>query len=133
MIKPTDAFEEALVEDLQTPHNLQHLPTDKYIVFGSLSTPYAEPSEDISYILNEDDNNFDIEILNCGFIIYDITKKPAEIPKALKTLSLLISQLENVKEIGPKTYENFNKTKVFILISTVMTWAWTKPLDPVMF
>ena len=29
--------------------------------------------------------------------------------------------------------ENFNKMKVFICLSTVMTWARSKPLDPVSY
>lgn len=88
-------------------------------------------SEDISYIVEETNKSFHDEILRCHFIIYDITKYPSEISKAPKTLSILTQQLDEIAKIGPKTYENFNELKVFILISSVMTWALTKPLDPV--
>ncbi|RZB40591.1 adenylate kinase 7, partial [Asbolus verrucosus] len=109
---------------------IQNIPTDKYEVIGTLSANYSEKSEDIQYTVDEMDGNFREEILKCGFIIYDITKRPAEIAKALKTLAIIAEQLEEIKKIGPKTYENFSEIKTFILISTVMTWALTKPLDP---
>lgn len=44
---------------------------------------------------------------------------------------VLQSKLEEVKEIGPKTYAQYDKVRVFILISSVLTWALTKPMDPV--
>ncbi|XP_044264906.1 adenylate kinase 7-like [Tribolium madens] len=109
---------------------LQDLPKDKYEFIGTLSSVYREPSEDILYTLSEDDEDFREKILKCGFIIYDITKYPKEIEKALKTLSILTEQLDKISKIGPKTYEQFNETKIFILISTIMTWGLTKPLDP---
>lgn len=33
--------------------------------------------------------------------------------------------------MGPKTFKLYSEVRVFILISTVMTWALTKPIDPV--
>lgn len=40
-------------------------------------------------------------------------------------------KIESMKELGPKTFKNIEEVRVFILISTVMTWALTKPIDPV--
>lgn len=44
---------------------------------------------------------------------------------------MIENELERVKEVGPKTYENLQEIRVFILISSVLTWALTKPIDPV--
>lgn len=107
------------------------MPKDKYEIIGTLSAYYKEPSEDILYTLSEQDEDFHEKIQKCGFIIYDITKSENEIDKAIRTLSIITQQLDAIEKIGPKTYEHFNETKIFILISTIMTWGLTKPLDPV--
>ncbi|XP_063919544.1 adenylate kinase 7-like [Zophobas morio] len=123
---------EALGEAEEAPVKppMGNLPTDKYEFIGSISASLKHGTEDILYIIDEQSTNFEEDILRCGFIIYDITRIPTEISKALKTLSILTQQLEEVKAVGPKAYEHFNEKKTFILISTVMTWAKTKPLDP---
>lgn len=43
------------------------------------------------------------------------------------------AEIEKLKELGPKTFKGIQELRVFILISTVMTWALTKPIDPVNF
>lgn len=45
-------------------------------------------------------------------------------------LIVIEKELERINAIGPKTFYNFPDVRVFILISTVMTWGLTKPLDP---
>lgn len=39
-------------------------------------------------------------------------------------------QLEAIKEKTPKKYKSIDQ-RVFVLISTVMTWTKTRPIDPV--
>jgi hypothetical protein len=125
--------EEGLGEGEEAPPKptAENLPTNKYEVIGTLSARFKDPTEDILYTTDEIDEHFRDEILRCGYIIYDISKYPSEISKALKTLSILTEQLDEVNRIGPKTYEHFAEVKIFILISTMMTWGLTKPLDPV--
>lgn len=46
---------------------------------------------------------------------------------------VLQDKLESVQQIGPKTYAQYDEDRVFILISSVFTWALTKPIDPVIY
>jgi adenylate kinase len=62
------------------------------------------------------------QLLECDVIIYDITQDPEQVDEACWIVSALHSQLEKI-----------DKPKMFILLSTVMTWAKTKPVDPVNF
>ncbi|KAL3277400.1 hypothetical protein HHI36_012749 [Cryptolaemus montrouzieri] len=99
---------------------------NKYEIIGTLSSIISKKSEDIMYVIDENTNKFQEEINNCGIIIYDITRNSTEIPKAIETLNYLVKQLNELKKIGPKTYKNHPRNQIFILISTVMTWARTK-------
>lgn len=38
--------------------------------------------------------------------------------------------LKSTEEKSPRAFEQEEPTRHFILISTIMTWAFTKPLDP---
>ncbi|XP_068683125.1 adenylate kinase 7-like isoform X1 [Montipora foliosa] len=58
-------------------------------------------------------------LLECDIIVYDITGSPDQVDEATWAVSALHAELEN-----------FKKLKVFICLSTVMTWARSKPLDP---
>ncbi|XP_031327506.1 adenylate kinase 7-like isoform X2 [Photinus pyralis] len=102
----------------------------KYEMIGSLYKQFHKKTEDILFTVNETDENFLENIMKCGFVIYDITQNPDEIPKALDTLSKIENEIENLKKLGPKTFKKIAEVRVFMLISTVMTWALTKPIDP---
>ena len=58
--------------------------------------------------------------MECDVIVYDITQDPEQVDEACWAISALHSEIERI-----------DKAKTFILISTVMTWAKSKPADPV--
>lgn len=107
-------------------------PTVNYEVVGTLRHPWKKKSEDILQTLDESQPDFMQEVLKCGFVVYDITIDEGEIPKALAALAEMEKEVDKVVEMGPKTFKMYSDVRVFILISTVMTWALTKPIDKVM-
>ncbi|XP_066592376.1 adenylate kinase 7-like, partial [Prorops nasuta] len=89
-----------------------------YDAFTQSSCP-----ENMKIIDPEDKDKFLSELLGCGIIIYDITLEPSQIAEASWVLQAIIEKLEDPKEQS-------KDIRYFVLISTIMTWARTKPLDP---
>lgn len=57
--------------------------------------------------------------MECDVIVYDIIHEPDQVDEACWAISTLNSQIDKI-----------DKPKIFILLSSVMTWAKTKPADP---
>lgn len=77
----------------------------------------------MGYKINKKNKNKDelVEnLMECDVIIYDIMHDPEQVDEACWAMSTLHSAMDNI-----------DKPKIFILLSTVMTWAKTKPADPV--
>ncbi|XP_069321382.1 adenylate kinase 7 isoform X4 [Eulemur rufifrons] len=89
-------------------------------IVGTLSTPESpRPDfavETYSTISRED---LLLRLLECDVIIYNITENAQQAEEATWAVSALNEEAVH-----------FEKRKVFILLSTVMTWARSKPLDP---
>ncbi|XP_020284340.1 adenylate kinase 7-like isoform X2 [Pseudomyrmex gracilis] len=89
-------------------------------------------SENVTVIKRHSDNKdaFLSELITCGVIIYDITQDPGQIEEACWILKEIVRTLEGMEKKSPKAFEREEPTRHFILISTIMTWARSKPLDP---
>ncbi|XP_054096314.2 adenylate kinase 7 isoform X6 [Callithrix jacchus] len=89
-------------------------------VVGTLSKPESpQPDfavETYSAISRED---LLLRLLECDVIIYNITENPQQVEEAIWAVSALNEEVSH-----------FEKQKVFILLSTVLTWARSKALDP---
>lgn len=59
------------------------------------------------------------QLLECDIIIYDIIEDTVQVDEACWAITSLHNELEKI-----------DKPKLFILLSTVMTWAKSKPTDP---
>ncbi|XP_041809761.1 adenylate kinase 7 isoform X2 [Chelmon rostratus] len=88
-----------------------------------VGTASEKNDEDRPYVLEEYSHlNRDellSKLMDCDVVIYNITQHADQVEEALWAVSALH------KEMG-----HFCEPKMFILISTVMTWACSKPFDP---
>ncbi|KAK7104086.1 adenylate kinase 7-like [Littorina saxatilis] len=91
-----------------------------YEVIGTLKDR-EKPKPDFvkELILFENKDQLYEYLVECDIIVYDITEDPDQIDEAVWAVSEIHSDLEKME-----------KPKMFILISTVMTWAKSKSLDP---
>nr|KAF6498873.1 adenylate kinase 7 [Molossus molossus] len=88
-------------------------------IVGTLSTGKPEPGFALETYSDISREELLIRLLECDVTIYNITDNPKQVEEALWAVSALNEEVNH-----------FEKRKVFILVSTVMTWARSKPLDP---
>ncbi|XP_039568628.1 adenylate kinase 7 isoform X3 [Passer montanus] len=91
-----------------------------YEVVGTLSTPESAspPFAKETYAVSPREALLS-HLLECDIVLYNITEDANQIEEATWAASALHNEIET-----------FAKQKLFILISTIMTWANTKPIDP---
>ncbi|OWF43656.1 adenylate kinase 7-like [Mizuhopecten yessoensis] len=91
-----------------------------YEVVGTLKDREAPKPDYVKEIIQfENKDQLYEHLVECDVILYDITEDPDQIDEAVWAVSEIHSDLDKIE-----------KPKMFILISTVMTWAKSKPLDP---
>ncbi|XP_012286013.2 adenylate kinase 7 [Orussus abietinus] len=100
----------------------------KFEVIGTVMDREYRIPEDVTMVIKceAERESFLSELMKCGYVIYDITHDASQIAEAQWALE----ELEKMKEETPKAFKRSEGTRHFILISTIMTWALTKPLDP---
>lgn len=90
-----------------------------YRVVGTLKDPSSKPPEFVAQIISFGTREELLEhLLECDIIIYDVTEDAEIIDEAVWSVSSLHTEIEH-----------FDGPKMFILLSSVMTWAKSKPLD----
>ncbi|XP_063765766.1 adenylate kinase 7 isoform X2 [Eleginops maclovinus] len=79
--------------------------------------------EDRPYVLEEylhlNRDQLLSKLMDCDIVIYNITQHAEQLEEACWAASALHNEMER-----------FTRPKMFILVSTVMTWACSKPVDP---
>ncbi|CAL7945211.1 unnamed protein product [Xylocopa violacea] len=104
----------------------------KYEVIGTIFDPEHSAPEDVAMVVKDARNREDLlhELMKCGILIYDITQDHGQVEEARWALQSIIQELEKMEQISPKSFRRSNEVRYFVLISTLMTWANTKPLSP---
>ncbi|ESP02316.1 hypothetical protein LOTGIDRAFT_199862 [Lottia gigantea] len=117
------SLEEAEEEDDNQSVDSSLIPPPKegcYEVVGTTKAREYTKPDDVKEIIQYDNRDQLYEqLVECDVIVYDITEDPDQIDEAVWAVSELHADLEKIE-----------KPKMFILISSCMTWAKSKPLDP---
>ncbi|XP_032919807.1 adenylate kinase 7 isoform X3 [Catharus ustulatus] len=91
-----------------------------YEIVGTLSKPEStHPHFAKEIYVASPQNGLLSHLLECEIVLYNITEDAKQIEEAMWAASALHKEIET-----------FTKRKLFILISTIMTWGKSKPADP---
>ncbi|ETE68805.1 Adenylate kinase 7, partial [Ophiophagus hannah] len=91
-----------------------------YQIVGTLSQPEnTKPDFAMEVYTITSRDELLVRMLECDIIIYNITEDTKQIDEATWAATALHAESKH-----------FEKQKLFILLSTIMTWARSKPLDP---
>ncbi|XP_038146585.1 adenylate kinase 7 [Cyprinodon tularosa] len=110
-------------EDEEEEKQKEREPLHPGQVFQVVGTVCAQSNEPRSYILEEyyhpDREQLLSKLMECHIVIYNISQDAEQVEEATWAVTALHNQIEH-----------FSSLKLFILISTVMTWASTILRDP---
>ena len=97
---------------------------ERYRVIGTLSNAQAEKPAWVSEIVSAGDALRDA-LLGCSSVVYDITSNPSQVAAAVAAVELLAAAAADEVAGGAG-----GKSRTFVCLSSVLTWAKTKPADP---
>ncbi|XP_062857082.1 adenylate kinase 7a isoform X2 [Trichomycterus rosablanca] len=107
-------------EDEEAPKEEDVSPQERFQIVGTVSN---KDENSKSFALEQysalDRHELLQRIMECDVIVYNISEKAEVIDEATWAISALHGEIEH-----------FTSPKMFILVSTLMTWAMTKPPDP---
>ncbi|XP_033112222.1 adenylate kinase 7-like [Anneissia japonica] len=117
----------ASIEEIEEEEDVESVKSDgmntkegTYEIVGTLKKQDGDKPDWVTEIFNFGDKKQMLEHMSeCDIVIYDINEDQGQIDEATWAVSALHAELER-----------FKTPKMFILLSTVMTWAKSKPLDP---
>eukprot|EP00731_Ephydatia_muelleri_P027933 Em0019g806a len=97
------------------------IPKQQYEVIGTLQSFEGEKPEWVSEVIQPAASREALlaAMLTCDVIVYNISDGPETVSEASWAVEALHGQLTS-----------FASLKVFICVSTVLTWARSKPVDP---
>ncbi|KAL7289780.1 hypothetical protein TKK_0016184 [Trichogramma kaykai] len=75
----------------------------------------------------ENKATFVSEILACGYVVCDISQNDTEVERTQWLFDEMVQHLDNKQRSCPRSFEKTEPIRSFILISSVMSWARTKP------
>lgn len=91
-----------------------------YVIVGTCSSPNISKLDGVAEIIASEKQDILTALLSCDVIIYHVTGFNSQIEEAQWALESLHGDLAS-----------FTSQKVFLCVSSVLTWARSKPLDPV--
>ncbi|XP_023951612.1 adenylate kinase 7 [Bicyclus anynana] len=105
-------------------------PNQPYEIIGTVVEPKIKSLDNVARIVPTTECL--TQMLTCGTVIFDVSCDRGELQIAMDYLKLLKVLLEKQAPIHPDDDGDagYSKKRYLILVSTVMTWAVTKPLDP---
>merc|ERR1719354_91598 len=111
-------------DDEDEPHRKEKgdalLKEGMYRIIGTLKDPSSAPPDYLCECIQYEDKEDLVDYFkDCDIIIYNITEDKEIVDEAVWAVSHLNSELDS-----------FETQKMFVLISTCLTWASTKPMDP---
>ncbi|XP_027134488.1 adenylate kinase 7 [Larimichthys crocea] len=117
--KGEDTEKEEKEEEEEEEVTSHHSAGRAFLLAGTVS----DKDEDRPYVLEEylhmDRDELLSKLMQCDVVIYNISQHAGQVEEALWAVSALHNKMTD-----------FSGPKMFILVSTVMTWACSKPVNP---
>ncbi|XP_047527068.1 adenylate kinase 7-like [Vanessa atalanta] len=108
-------------------------PEEPYEIIGTVTDPKVKSLDNVARIVSKAECLS--QMLACGTVIFDISYDRDELKLAMDYVKLLKDLLDKQAplrspDLDDDEPQSAYKKRYLILVSTVMTWAVTKPLDP---